>query len=228
MRSFTQLLALVLLGLSACTPAADAQSGRVRPVDEADRDPSFFLFRGRLIQAVAEHDTSFVMAHVAPDIRTGFGAEGGIGHFREMWRPGDVDSRLWSTLGRILGLGGTFDVGPTPGDSLYRFVAPYTFSAFPEEVDAFTYQVVTGQSVRVRQAPNLDAAVIDTLSYDVVEIRGPETGADPVPEGWARVVLDDGREGYVSSDFLVSSLDYRAGFERRDGRWMLVYLVAGD
>ena len=222
MRFLPLLLLLVIPGCSS--NPAEAQIARLLPVDEAAREPSFFLFRARLMDAVVSRDTTFLFAHLSPDIRTSFGEGGGPDDFRRMWTPGEPDSEVWAVLGRILSRGGTFSAGPDAADSLYRFTAPYTFSAFPDDVDAFTYQVVTGDNVRVRAQPDVSAAVIDTLSYDVVETptyAGPDAA-------WVEVRLSDGRSGFVAAEYLASSVDYRAAFEKREGGWVMVFFVAGD
>ncbi len=218
------VLILAAISFNCSPPVAGAQVSRVMPVDEADRDPSFFLFRARLIDAVVARDTTFVYDHLSPDIRTSFGAGGGPADFKRMWRPSDPDSELWPVLGRVLARGGTFSEDPATGDSLHRFTAPYTFSTFPDDVDAFTHQIVLGESVLVRAQPDAASEVLDTLSYDVVET--PEY-AGPEAE-WIGVQLEDGQSGFVAADYLASSFDYRAAFEKRDGRWVMTFFVAGD
>jgi hypothetical protein len=42
------------------------------------------------------------------------------------------------------------------------------------------------------------------------------------------VTLADGRSGYIHSRFVRSPVDYRAYFARKDGRWRMVMLLAGD
>ena len=42
------------------------------------------------------------------------------------------------------------------------------------------------------------------------------------------VVLPDGETGWIDARCVRSHLDYRAAFERRDGEWTMVLLVAGD
>jgi len=144
---------------------------QVLPVDEAVQDPAFFAFRARLQRAVAERDTSALLAIVDPDIRLSFGGDGGLADFRAMWLEdpdaalGDSTAALpdrpgiWAELGTVLALGGRFWDGST-------FVAPYTFSAFgpdptPEGYDGFISLFVIDDAVPVRAAPAADA---DTLA----------------------------------------------------------------
>ena len=225
---YARLLFLALLLTCCSAPDSRAQVQQLLPVDEADADPSFFLFRARLIETVAARNAEDLLEHVSPDVRVSFGSNNGIEGFRGMWEPAQPDSPVWTVLARVLSRGGTFEANPATGDSLFRFTAPYTFSAFPSEVDAFTHEVVLGERVNVRAGPGLDHQVIASLSYDVVEVDVSQSGAEEPPDGWRRVVLQNDVAGYVSDAFLASSIDYRAGFEKRDGRWMMVYFVAGD
>lgn len=217
---FIKCLLLVLLMVSGTN--ATAQVAKLYPVDEADQDASFFLFRSRLIQAVTARDTVFLYAHLSPTIKNSFGGDDGIAEFKEVWRPADADSELWPTLAKILSAGGSFEQG--------RFSAPYTFAAYPSAFDAFEHGVVVGENVRVRATPDVRSAVLETLSYDVVQVLSfaLDPGEEEAPEGWERVQLADGQIGYVASQYIVSPIDYRAGFHQRDGKWEMIYLVAGD
>jgi hypothetical protein len=159
---------------------------------------------------------------VHPQIRNSFGDDGGIKEFRKKWKPESPDSELWDTLVEILRLGGSFRDAGKGRD----FWAPYVYSNFPEDVDAFEYVAVTGENVNVRQKPDPASAVVSTLSYDLV--KAPEGPPQGRAGDWVRVVTPGGKEGFVSRRFLRSPVDYRAGFTKVKGRWMMSALVAGD
>jgi hypothetical protein len=199
-----------------------AQVGKLYPVDEASKDPSFFIFRAKLLEAVQRRDSAFVIASLSPAIRTSFGGNGGVAEFRQEWKPERADSKLWSTLTTVLSLGGSFR-------DKHSFVAPYTFSNFPEQFDAFEYGAVIGENVRVRQKGTPDSPVIATLSFDIVKVSDwPQKPAAGSKEIWTPVVLAGGSTGYVAGTFIRSPIDYRAIFEKKDGKWMMMLLVAGD
>ena len=121
-------------------------------------------------------------------------------------------------------MGGTF------GESKNEFWAPYVFSRFPD-YDGFDFSAIIAKDVRVRSEPNEKAPMITSLSYDIVlNLSGsdspePKNKADPA---WVRIRLPDGREGFVSAQFIRSPTDYRAGFKKTGGKWLLTHLVAGD
>lgn len=125
---------------------------------------------------------------VDPDIKCGFGGDDGIEGFKRMWWLDEPSTtELWAELGAVLALGGTLD-----GD---YFIAPYTFSRWPDDVDAFEHVVAVSNAVPAHAAPREDAPVVDTLEFSIVRIgpRGYEGG----PDGWQQILLRDGREAYV-------------------------------
>jgi hypothetical protein len=74
----------------------------------------------------------------------------------------------------------------------------------------------------------MTAAVIDTVSFEAVTrwregCPGPDGAV-----GWEPVRTWKGRTGWIHGQFVRSPTDYRAGFVRRQGRWWLRVLVAGD
>jgi len=203
--------------VSDSAPAGTVQTfGTVAPFDDAARDTSFLTFRDVLLRTLAQRDTASLYAIVAPDIRVSLGPDNGIGAFREEWRPGEDDSEIWSVLDDLLRHGGRFT---TPD----LFIAPWTFFGLPDSLDAFEYLIVRDSGVVVRGTPDASGAAIATLSFDIVR-----TANTPTPDGWSAIMAGDGRVAYVDTDHVRSPVGYRAGFERRDGRWLLVFLAAGD
>ena len=201
--------------LAVLAGSVDAQVV-LTPVDEAAMQPDFFSFRAQLATAVARRDAAAVLAAVDERVRTGFGGDDGRAAFERQWLPDRPDSRLWEALGAVLALGGSFT-------GTQQFSAPYVYSRWPEDLDAFEHVAVIASDVRLRAAPRADATVIGRASFLVLELAGP-AGAD----GWFPVRTPDGRAGYVAHALARSPLDYRAIFERRDGRWQLVAFVSGD
>lgn len=212
----------VTIILVACMTAfptrAEPQQSSVLPVDEAARDPEFFVFRARLQRAVAAHDTAAVMRVVSPQIRNSLGGDGGRKEFREKWGIDDPDkSGLWTVLGFVLALGGQFD-----GDT--SFFAPYTMRGTPIDIDGFEALIVLGRNVMVRAGPDAGSAAIDTVSFEALTIWREHSSTN----GWEPVRTSKQRTGWVRQEYLRSPITYRAGFVRRQGRWWLRWLLAGD
>ncbi|MGH7588458.1 MAG: hypothetical protein ACRELU_07695 [Gemmatimonadota bacterium] len=213
-----RLALAVLLAVVLTTGSLGAQEARVLPVDEAVKDAGFFAFRARLQRAIAERDTTALLAVVHPEIKLSFGGDYGISSFRDWWL-GDSTAGLWSELGTVLALGGRFYDDST-------FAAPYTFTESPGEADPFEALIALSDSVPVHAAPDADAEVAAVLSFHIV--RHEWQHDDPVPEGWTPVRLAGGSLGYVRSRSVRSPIDHRAIFSRRDGRWWMITFIAGD
>lgn len=207
---------LLAAGFLAFAPHASAQLV-LPPVDEAASRPSFFTFRAHLQAAIARHDVAAVLAVLDENIRNSFGPGGGIGQFVQKWKPAERGSALWQELGAVLALGGTFE-----GEA--RFIAPYVYSRWPAHVDAFENVAITGAHVRIRAAPGYDAAVVGSLSFAIVPLLQNESRR----EGWTAIRSPYGGRAYVSSEYVRSSVGYRAIFQRTGDRWALTAFVAGD
>jgi hypothetical protein len=219
--------ATIAIAVSAAAPVAPVVRQRqLLPTDEAVRHPDFFSFRAGLQAAVARRDLEALLAVVHPAIKNSFGGDDGVEAFRRMWKLDDTAAAaagpdgtegIWAELGTVLALGGSF-----AGDG--TFVAPYTFSRWPAEVDAFEHIVLLAANVRVRAAPGLDAPVIRSASFEIF----PRAPASDGTDGWVGVRLGPGKVGHVAGALVRSPIDYRAIFSRAAGRWQLVTFVAGD
>jgi|SRR5262245_22979857 len=208
---------LILLVSISCP--AMAQVGKLYPVDEGPKDPSFQEFRGKLIEAAKNRDAKFVLSILDPKILNSFGGDGGVKEFREQWKPDRPDSDLWDVLVKILSMGGSFGKN--------EFCAPYVFSKFPE-LDPFEHSAIIGEQVRVREQPDLTSPVIASLSYDIVAITEPFEPIKKDGHSWIAIKLSNGKSGFVSEQFIRSPIDYRACFTKKNGKWRLKTLVAGD
>jgi hypothetical protein len=215
------LRVLLLTGWVLARPSVGwSQRAAVLPVDEAARDPEFFVVRARLQAALARQDTTEVLRIIAPDILNSLGGDGGREEFRRTWGLADPHhSQLWAALGLVLALGGRFH-----GDT--TFFAPYSFEGTPG--DGFETLAVLGRNVFVRAKPTATSPVIDTLSFEAVSRwREGHTGSAAIA-GWEPVRTSKARTGWVPGHYLRSPIDYRAGFVRRNGQWWLRAFVAGD
>lgn len=213
----SRIAGIVLVSLVGL--ASTAQAPRVlQPVDEAAKVPSFLAFRNSLIAIVKARDAKKLEAVIAPNIKLSFGGDEGLNDFRKMWQPVRPDSKLWPELATILRLGGSFK-------GLDHFYAPYVYSNFPNDLDAFETGVIIDRNVPLRSKPTLGAPVIARLTYEIVEA---ETGT-AATRGWVKVTRKvKPTTGYVEARSVRSPVDYRAGFERIKGKWMMTLLVAGD
>lgn len=210
-------------------PARQIQeAGKLYPVDEALTDTGFFIFREQFLHAIRKKELFALMDVIHPDIKVDFGGAGGVADFVKTWELDSpekaANSPVWDILEKVLENGGSFRDG--------QFVAPYVFSTWPDDYDAFTYWAITGSGVRLRSAPSLQSSTITMVSYDIVKMleitQKKETiGGETHP--WIKVETADGKQGYVYGKYAATSISYRTSFERRpSGKWLMNFLVAGD
>jgi hypothetical protein len=221
-----------LLIIAAGTPAL-AQGARLLPVDDAPKDPSLLEFRTRLMDAARRQDLDYVLSVLAPHVVNSFGGDEGIEGFKRHWELDTGRTRVWSTLLEVLSMGGTLHVTPSAAEigAEAEFWAPYVYSRWPNEFDSFEYGAITGEKVKVRSRPSRRAPVVATLSYHIVKMS-PDAVADEEAKdqttSWVKIATPDGKDGYVSSRFLRSPIDYRIGFVKGNGKWLIKTFVAGD
>jgi hypothetical protein len=196
--------------------AAQEGAGPYVPKDECADLPGFVAFHERLSRAVAEHDAAALATLADPKIALDFGGGGGRDALRRRLadRPG-----LWDELSELMRLGCAYDHG--------NAVMPWIFVRAPQDVDAFTSDLVTAASVPLRKAARADAPVVRDLSWELVVRLDPYSAVRP---SFVRVkAVADGAEGYAPGDKLRSFVDYRLlARPDKNGGWALTAFVAGD
>lgn len=209
--------------LQLAQPTVTGQARKLYPVDEAAKDPAFFTFRARLIQAVQRRDANYLVSILSPKITNDFGGGEGVADFKQRWKPERSQSEVWLELAKVLSLGGAFNKDGS-------FSAPYLHAKWPEEEDdIFQAGAIVGENVRMRAAPQISGSVVTNLSFDIVDVPDWQSAkARGEKREWIKVKLADGQTGYVAQEFIRSPIDFRAIFEKQNGRWIMTAFVAGD
>ncbi len=216
------LLGAFLVGFPCATAA---QARHLYPVDETDRDASFREFKELLERAVKTRDVSFLLGILDPRITNSFGGDGGVEEFRETWRPENADSEVWDILGLILSLGVTEESGREGT----LFCAPYVFRRFPDELDPFEHYAVIRSDAPLRIRAEPDAPITGRVSYEIVEgLEWLPSQNERKLDSWVKVRTSAGAEGFMSARDVWSPVGYRAGFKKKQGKWVMTFLVAGD
>jgi hypothetical protein len=214
-------LFLIVFGFSGLS----AQERYVKPIDGAKKDASFFAFRTKLIEAAKKRDAKYVLSILDRDIKNSFGGNGGIGEFKDFWKINNSNSKFWDEFLSVITNGGKFI---KEGNSKL-FFAPYTFTSFPGDLDAFSHNVITGDKVKLRLKADVNSPVVANLSYNIVEILESVKAKENIEKvSWYEIKTLGGKRGYVKAEFARSPIDYRAGFEKKGGKWKMTTFIAGD
>ncbi len=218
------LLSFLLLIVSSNIAA---QERYVRPVDEGKTDASFNAFREKLISVVKKRDTKYLLSILDRNIKASFGGDDTIEDFKRMWKIDNPKSEVWDELLTVLTNGGKF----TKEGKSILFSAPYSFTNFPDDLDAFEYQVIFDNNVNLRAQPDLSAEIVARLSYNVVKVdyeNSVKINNDESEHSWLKIETLGGKSGFVKTEFVRSPIDFRAIFEKKNGKWKMTAFVAGD
>jgi len=228
--SKSHLLAFAIILTFVFSNAGAAQQERqITPVDEAETDASFFAFREQFIAAVKERDVKFLLDTLDRSVKGSFGGASGIADFKRLWKLDQPDSALWTELLTVLTNGGAFTKDASLKNK--QFCAPYSFTVFPTDLDSFEYQMIFGNNVNLRARPDAKAASIAKLSYNVVKVDYENSLRNPNRENdyaWLKIETLGGKKGFVGAEFVRSPLDYRGCFEKKNGKWKMIFFLAGD
>lgn len=196
------------------TSTAPAVNGpKLTPVDDAPQDAALAAYRDRLVDAVRRNDVDGVLALVDPKIRTSFGDGGGAAELKKSLAREEV----MADLEFVLTHGGTFQ-----GEGESRsFWAPYVYSAWPDQHDAFQSLVAIDEHVPLRESKDPSSPVVATLAYDIVTLVKSDGEL-------RQVKTADGKIGWVDARNVRSPIGYRAGFNKVQGEWKMNAFVAGD
>ncbi len=223
-KNYLILLAIILP--CAFSNVVMAQKERyVTPVDEAKNDASFYAFREKLVAAVKKRDAKYILSIVDRDIKNSFGGNDGIEEFKKRWKINGSKSEFWDEFLPVITNGGKFIKEGTNK----LFFAPYSFNSFPEDLDAFSYSVIFGNNVNLRSKADAVSPVVSSLSYNIVEIvEAVKEKENAEKVLWYEVKTLGGKRGFVKAEFVRSPIDYRAGFEKKNGKWKMTAFIAGD
>ena len=219
---------------------------RLEVIDQVKAGSEFGRFRNQLQQAIKNRDADFIQSILPPDgLPYGFGLPMTAADMDLT----DANGWFWEILEKMTARNScelNADYPPTtPGGEVW--VCPNVTKAFyrqyppPEDAEGIEYEfstvIVLGQGVNVRAAPNLEAPVVGILSNELVKLnsserekqyeQNPENTPGPI-QGWTPVILPNQVQGFVFNRYAYQPLDPRALFEKIDGQWQMIRVLAGD
>jgi tetratricopeptide (TPR) repeat protein len=220
-------------------------SKKHRPFDDAKIVPKFADFRDKLLKAVKQRDSKFLLNSYLPVARYE-SVDAAINDFKEMWRPERKDSRVWAALEHALSLGGSWANRGGLTDDLPKgryFIAPYFPFRFPYKGSEYAvYGVAKNLRSSVYKAPNLQSEIVERLNFDCIriltysdlgslissytkqkslfQIAGRFSNLESA-DSWYRVVTASGSVGYMAGFDLSESVSTSLAFSQVNGHWKL-------
>lgn len=213
---------LLIIFFSVINAQYNEKYNKIFPVDESFKDKTFVIFKEDFLKAIKQKRFAFLIEHLDEKVISSFGGDGGINEFIEWYDIYNPKAEIWNDLETIINMGGNFLII----DSEMVFVAPYISSAFPEKLyenGAYFYECIIDSSAYLYKKPSSTSKVIKSLCYDILKID--YDWRDSLRK---KVETFDNVIGYVRSNHLRSSSDYRIGFVKRNNIWKIIWFVAGD
>lgn len=212
-------LLLSMMIMTAYAQPSPSKERRIEPADEALRDPSWAIFRARLLEALAKRDRAFVLRVLDRNVRNGSDLPRGIAEFRKQWDLDAKDSRFWRELPSALGAGSAYLARPKRPREL---CAPYVLAGWPGDVDPTTYGVITSREALVKSEPSHDAHTLGTLSYHIVRVTDWEVPDEDksFAQKWVRIWFKD-LMAFVPEEQIRSPVEHAACFVRTSAGWRL-------
>ena len=224
-RSMLRLALAMLIG-AAVASWSHAQERKLEPVDEAQRDLTWAIFKNRLLDAVMRRDRKFVLSILDRNVRVGVDGAGGVAEFSKQWFLDAEDSPLWRDLPTALFLGAAY---VKHGRGPRELCSPYLLAQWPRGMDPHAYGAIISKDALVKSAPSIASPTLVTLSYDIVAVADWEIAdqAPDYPQKWTRIKLQSG-EGYVPEEQIRSPIEQVACFVKTENGWrMTAFAPAG-
>lgn len=226
--AFLVVLIVIFLSLTqVILPCEPFEPVLLKPVDTSREDMDFFSFREKFEKAIKEKDSKFIEQVLDTNISFSFDANGtGKQKFLKYWKldKNPKNSDFWKTMSDTIALGFTFK------DQIWA--APFLFHQTPNNIDPYSYSLITGNTVNVRDQPTIKGKIRAQLSWEFVKNEYDETSntqktSPGEPCVWQKVCISDGTIGYICKQYLRDPLDYRVGFSKKDKKWMMIFFVEG-
>lgn len=182
------------------------------PVEQCGNDPQFKAFRSKLTKAVDTANRDALLELLAPDVQADLG--GGQGPAQIAEQIDNAGDELWMYYKQVIHLGCVVE-----GDA--RVIPSLAVQFDPWNEDEIATVAVALPGVKLRETPDDDSRVVTTLKWDVLQLI-------PGNDFQTEVVLPDGRKGWLFDSEFTTATGYRFWIEKRDGKWMVTALIAGD
>ena len=198
---------------------AQQPEGPWAPRNECNGVPGGTDFLASLQAAIDTRDADALVALAADDVKLDFGGGAGAGELRE--RLAANDGEHWNTLAALL------ELGCAATDETTMTLPWYFAQDIP--VDPYAGKVVTGEGVLLHSTPTDNAPVLAQLTWDAVEMLPDQPGDSALAHvSWTDPDSAEVLEGYIPREVLRSIIDYRLIASRRNDRWRITALIAGD
>jgi hypothetical protein len=194
----------------------------IQPVNEAGIDSTLVFTIKTLKHVVKSRDTQGLFSLMHKNVISSHGgAIYGYDGVIETWEKDNI----WNKLEQMLNLGGAFNAPK----SEYRI--PYIqVDRFYKGIDLDWYVAgaILDSTVLLFQKPDSNSTIIDTLSFDIIEVIPEEKNEST--NGFVKISpIKSITEGFVKSSSIYRTQDYMLVFEKDSAsRWLITSFAPYD
>ena len=213
-------LLIASLGLTANAALGD-DLRQISEGHKASRDPELGKFMTSIKARIEKKDYRALEALMQPEFRVEFDSGKGPKAFHKYWQPESEQSPLWGVLNRLFALNGAYY-----SDTL--FVLPFVYKYFPIDLDPLAHAAVVSEQADLLASPAADSAKVGTVGRSIITLAKPVELPIQVPFP-SFLELNHPQVGkcFVAASDIYLPAAHRAFFEKRNGRWHWISLVAG-
>lgn len=191
--------------------------GKIMPFDDSKNDASFYSFVTELKRELGNRNKEFIYSILDPSIEVSFGMESGISGFKSIWKLDNPDSDFWNIFTKLINLGFV-----RYNEGGYNF--PYYWGSKQLENFECDAIIAINPNLNVYSSMSTESKIIGILSYDITKGYSSVNGN----EEWYEIDVSNSRKGYIKGEDARAICDYRGGFIYKNGKWVLIWFLAGD
>ena len=205
-------------------------------IDETYKDPSFWMFKRKLENAILKKDTVKLKMLLADKVFESKDVCGYAGcskddfikyYFTEIKEA--YKDEIWNDIKKIIRFGfyqATDEnlVHPTPHDKVVYIAPSYLKTVNPDDEI-----VVLSENVNIREFPNLQAKILRKASYEVFKCdcniitRKESTQQRSDGIDWLEIYLEDGKMGYIAMKYTSYEVTKQLKIAKVNGEWKIIW-----
>ncbi|MGB3778671.1 MAG: SH3 domain-containing protein [Tunicatimonas sp.] len=199
--------------------------------DDSYLDLDFWKFKSELVSIVLEEDTARLRKMLADRIlesNDGCGYPGCTKDEFIKYYFSESSEITWNNMQKILRFGFSRIEDKNPDSIVPHEKTVFKGPSYLETVDTENELIILGEQVNIREKPNLKSEVIEQASFEKFKcdcniLTMTDTTYQRVDEiGWIEIKLNNGKVGYVASEFTSYGLIKEMTVAKIDGKWKII------
>lgn len=212
---------------------AQIASAQKMIVDHSFEDESFLRFKGKLIEAILDRDTTKLFALVSDGVKVNPELPSSSQGFKEVFRGElyhyDSDYDPYVELLELISFGFRKNVmssginfwNAEKGETVFQAPSFQPFIAGNQDI----YLFVLADNVNVREKPTIYSKVVGHASQERLKYTYPDRGVSAIFNdgyNWLEVKLRNGTTGYIADEFTSLKINKELSVKKVNGEWKII------